>query len=594
MPVAAFGLGALLAWLDLKPGPALAVWLLYAPLGLWAFWHGGARRGWITALIGSTLLGLGSFITWQTGAPWTTALAPLLALACLWTGLAISRTVLYPPPPLKGAAGPKEPESGTNGPALAETLPEITFILSTHGSCDYMNPRFYDYTGTPQDSALGQGWTQSLHPDDQPASITSREIARQSGAPAEIHERFRAADGSYHAFLTRIRPLLNADRQIVRWIGVTTDIQALTQTETELRCLNDTLERRFNERTTALRDSESRLRAIFDSAVEGIITIDEHGVIESSNPAALALFEYRTEELIGQNLSRLMPEPFKSQHDAYIANHLKTGVGKVIGIGREVIATRRSGARFPINLAVTSFQSNGQQRFAGFIRDITIQKRLERLILQISEREQRRIGADLHDGLGQEITAMSMLTSVLQKDLEAKHLPESATAARLAQLLESARKQIHHIVRGLNPVASEPEGLMSGLERYAQSCAEAFGCHCAFVCPVPVLVQDTEHATHLFRIAQEAVHNAIRHGLSSQITIRLLLQLSSIILEIQDNGNGIPHTPSGHSGVGLHSMKYRAEAMHGHLEIKRPPQGGCLIRCVIPAHSTPSLSPLPS
>jgi two-component system sensor kinase FixL len=476
--------------------------------------------------------------------------------------------------------------------AMAETVPDILFMVTPDGACEYINQRFYDFTGTPEGSALGHGWAGVLHPGERGAHLLQWQATLQSPTLAGIRGRIRAADGRYQWFFARLRPVTDGQGRVIRWFGAASNIHSLTQSEEQLRLLNESLEQRVSERTAALRDSEARLRAIFDSAVEGILTMDEEGTIESANPAALSCFGYAAGELTGRKLTALLPDSHLPPDGRDAAESFLPGSGTQAGVERELIGVRREGFRFPAHLSVIGFQADGERRFAGFVRDLTIQKRLEHLILEISEREQRRIGGDLHDGLGQELTALSMLNSVLQKDLEAKHLPEAATSARIAGMLDVARRQLYQTVHGLLPVAAEPGGLMSGLERHAESCRETLGCHCHFHCPVPVLMQDAAHATHLFRIAQEAIHNAVRHGRAEKITIRLLqADPGYVVLEVEDAGTGISGLMTGHSGVGLRSMKYRAEAMQGRLEVHRPACGGTLIRCVVPGSPPPNDTP---
>ena len=174
----------------------------------------------------------------------------------------------------------------------------------------------------------------------------------------------------------------------------------------------------------ALRDSEERLRAILETAVEGIITIDERGIIESLNPAAEKIFGYQAQEVVGKNVKVLMPTPYRDEHDGYLGNYLRTGRARIIGIGREVVGLRKDGTVFPMDLSVSEVRLAHKRLFTGFVRDISDRKRLEREVLQISDLEQRRIGQDLHDGLCQQLAGIELMSEVLEQNLSRKSKTE--------------------------------------------------------------------------------------------------------------------------------------------------------------------------
>src|SRR5689334_3185414 len=143
-------------------------------------------------------------------------------------------------------------------------------------------------------------------------------------------------------------------------------------------------EEKLDRAAVALDDSEQRLRAILDTAVEGIITIVENGIIESMNPAAVKIFGYKPAELIGRNINLLMPSPYHEQHDGYLAHYRRTGKAQIIGIGREVSGRRKDGTVFPMDLSVSEVNLTGQRLFTGFVRDITERKEAEKALLHFA------------------------------------------------------------------------------------------------------------------------------------------------------------------------------------------------------------------
>jgi PAS domain S-box-containing protein len=214
--------------------------------------------------------------------------------------------------------------------------------------------------------------------------------------------------------------------------------------------------------------------------------------------------------------------------------------------------------------------------------DITERKGLEEAILEISNREQRRIAQDLHDGLGQHLTGIAFMSKVLQEKLSDKFLPEAEEAAKIVKMVNEAIDNTRQLARGLHPVAAEPQGLMSALKKWANEVEALFHIRCSFRCDRPLNIYEVNVATHLYRIAQEAVHNAIRHGKSGNIIIRLAGRNDTATLSIEDDGEGFPANPVSQPGVGLSIMNYRADMIGGSLKVQPNADRGITVTCIFP------------
>src|ERR1700677_4616690 len=214
--------------------------------------------------------------------------------------------------------------------------------------------------------------------------------------------------------------------------------------------------------------------------------------------------------------------------------------------------------------------------------DITERKSLEEAILEISSTEQRRIAQDLHDGLGQHLTGIAFMSKVLEEKLSDKSLPEASEAAKIVKMVNQAIENTRQLARGLHPVAAEPLGLMSALKKWASEVEALFHIGCSFLCSKQIAIHDANVATHLYRIAQEAVNNAIRHGKSQNIVIRLSGKNGTAVLSIQDDGEGLPKKTDTSPTVGLNIMNYRADMVGGSLKVQSNPERGVTVTCTFP------------
>jgi PAS domain S-box-containing protein len=218
-------------------------------------------------------------------------------------------------------------------------------------------------------------------------------------------------------------------------------------------------------------------------------------------------------------------------------------------------------------------------------QDVTQRRELERHILEIANEERQRIGTDLHDGVGQELTGLSMVADSLAVALARESRPEVKLAEKLRTGLQQSLSQVRTLSRGMNPVDIDAQGLMSALEELVAQLNELTGIRCSFHCDAPVLLRDNETAVQLYRIAQEATANAMRHAQPDRITISLARVGQQVVLRIIDNGSGIATTDTRSAGMGLRTMAYRARMIRGELDVHPFPDGGTEVVCSISVNS---------
>lgn len=352
-------------------------------------------------------------------------------------------------------------------------------------------------------------------------------------------------------------------------------------TITRYRAAEGRLEQRVAERTAAAQSSEQRIRAVLDAAVDAIVTIDEVGRIQTFNHAAERIFGYTAAEAVGKNVSLLMPDPYRQHHDEYLRRHRETGETRIIGKPREFSGRRKDGTVFPLELSVSAVGELGL--FTAMIRDLTTEKTLQQEILQIATLEQRRIGQELHDATQQELTGLGLLAANLSDALRAKGAPEAELAAKLANGIAQANANVRALARGLLPGDVQANSLLAALAELAETQSERHGIDCRFECPDATEIADDIAAMHLYRIAQEAVTNAVKHAKATQITIRLRTPNAHIELEVCDDGIGIDRAAAASPrGLGLRTMGHRCSLLGGKLSVEKLDGGGTRVSCLAP------------
>jgi PAS domain S-box-containing protein len=328
------------------------------------------------------------------------------------------------------------------------------------------------------------------------------------------------------------------------------------------------------ETSELLRESQERYRSLVELSPDAI-NVFADGKFVYANPASVRLFGAESpDDLIGREMREFVPAEV-----AQLAQN-RGGAdgdrGPMAMTASKIV--RLDGRNVDTESIAATIAYDGRPAVLAVMRDISQRKELEDQVRQISEAERQRIGQDLHDGLGQLLTGLSFLGSVLQRKLSDKSLPEALEAATIAGHLKEAIALTRSLSRGLCPVDLKADGLMAALRELAAQVEETFHLQCIFRSSQPVLMRDSATATHLYRIAQEAVSNAVRHGRAKHVEIDLSARKEGIVLTVDDDGVGLPPDRDG-GGMGLRIMDHRAKAIGGRLYIGPRDQGGTRVVC---------------
>jgi PAS domain S-box-containing protein len=337
----------------------------------------------------------------------------------------------------------------------------------------------------------------------------------------------------------------------------------------------------------SLRSSEERLGLLIESVRDyAILMLDAEGHIVTWNRGAEQLLGYSAGQIVGQHIECLYPPEEAARGKPAEALSAAAEKGSWQDEGPRC---RKDGSRIWAATVLTALwgEQGALDGFSKVIHDLTARRRLENELLNVEERQQWRIGQDLHDALGQDLTGIAFLSKELEDALAARGVPESAEAARIVTYANQAVQRARALARGLCPVDLAAEGLMGALKQLAEGLGELFAIQCDFQCPQPVLVHDEGAALHLYRIAQEATSNAVKHGQARRVTIRLATASGGVVLEVLDDGKGIDPAAARHPGMGIALMNYRARAIGGALRVAPRPEGGTVVTCSAPLQSRP-------
>lgn len=315
------------------------------------------------------------------------------------------------------------------------------------------------------------------------------------------------------------------------------------------------------------------------SSQEAIFSRSLDGTVTTWNEAAERIFGYRAEEIVGRPNAILVPPDRKDELQALMGQ-----IRRGDGIEEfETVRLRKDGRLLQVSLSVSPLRGRGGRVVGAstIARDITAEKELDAAVLEAAEQERRRLGRDLHDGLGQQLGGMELLCRSLVRSLSHRKAPEVRAARLMVRQIQATVEQVRALARGLTPVMDDSNGLMLALAELASTTQKVSRIRCRLLCEEPVLVPNHTAAVNLFRIAQEAVGNATRHGRPRRIEISLSRKNAFLRLEIRNDGRA-PAADPGSSGLGQRIMAYRAGLLGGTVALLPLRPRGARVVCVVP------------
>ncbi len=322
-------------------------------------------------------------------------------------------------------------------------------------------------------------------------------------------------------------------------------------------------------------EREARYRAVVETASDGFLALDARGRVIDVNAAYLARSGHRRAQLLGMDLAEL---------DAYeSARDIDARLQRLHARRRDAFVTRHrcaDGGSWPVELQAAYWPDDDGHVFV-FVRDITERLELERQIIDAGALEQARIGRALHDGVGQKLAAVALFAGSLLK--ERQRAGDDASAQRLAEVrdhLNAVLREVSALARGLSPLEIGPEGLNDALAQLVQLVHDSSDVACSLRIGGEARTLAPVSAVHLYRIAQEAANNAVRHARARRIDICLRYTARALTLRVTDDGTGMAE--SAPSGLGLSIMRYRARRLGARLSISNRPHGGVVVTCSAP------------
>jgi PAS domain S-box-containing protein len=442
-------------------------------------------------------------------------------------------------------------------------------LVDNERRVQFINRGIRSYT---RDSIIGQRLDEIAHAEDRPSILAALRQVLETGEPVDMQLAGTGPDNVGRFFDARIRAVRSAK-------GVTGAVINITE---------------ITDRQAAMHLRETQAR-MFELLHEGVVVIDIDNMIRMANPAFERMFGFAPGTAVETSIDDLVAQPSGMRRGRLDPQLLGGGGDATRPTPVEFKCRRRDGSTFDAAFVATLTHVDGETHRLAVITDVTERRRLEREILEIAGREQLRIGSDLHDGLGQDLTGVALMLRSVVAQLRKENSSARTDLEDIIGLVNGAIESTRAMARGLAPVGADRGGLIAGLQSMAVRGMERYGVRAQFNTSLKEpLTLDDGAATHLYRIAQEAFTNAIRHGRVTQVTIELATAEGTLNLSIEDNGRGFDERNPTSNGMGMKLMRYRAQMLGGDVTIANTKAGGVIVRCTCPHRAPAGGATMPS
>jgi hypothetical protein len=326
-------------------------------------------------------------------------------------------------------------------------------------------------------------------------------------------------------------------------------------------------------------EMKSQFASIVEYSDDAIMSLNMDGTILSWNKGAEKLFKYKESEVKGKNIYILTP-PFYPNEMPQILEAISEE--KIIE-HYETVRQTKKGEIIDVSLTVSPIKDKDKKITACSViaRDITDRRLLEKQVIEIGNREKTRIGQDLHDSIGQQLTGISLSVKALEKALVSEGLTgQLENLSGISKMVKDAIIQVKELANGLVPITLKEEGLVFSLMTLAEYTNRIYGIETVTDFDESLVVEDLDISTHLYRLAQEAINNAVKYAKPDKITMTLKKDEKELELHIIDDGIGYENKNK--KGLGLKIMQYRTNLMKGHFSIFKRQEGGTAVRVRVP------------